>query len=326
MKRICGHMKITSQTLSIMLLLLLITSLSGCNKDEQFVSKLYISPQNLFFGKDSVETVTLSVQPPQPFEWNVNKLPQSISLYPPSGSSKGEDVELTIKRDIVNQVSFAYQEIDIVTNIAGAGKILLASNGYIYDCISIIPDTLHFGSDENRKRVYVKFKVDYPNFNRYYIVFEDDWIRLYFSTSAVEYSQDIEMIVYRNMIPEGKTYTYMHLINSIFKDTTSFKITIDTIGKGTTSKMTENVLLPYSPEQSIRQLQLKQDQTQPVFNGSSIHIHERMISDATDNYDNKHQKSFCNPFIQQSESKKTRRDFQCLIKPDKTPFYLSPEY
>ncbi len=224
-------MKFNKQLSRLTILALLIILFSGCHKDEPIVSKLFLSPQYLYFAKDSIETVILSMQPPQPFEWRTINMPKGISIHPETGSSNGDYVELKVKRDIHNPKNFAYKEIEILTNIAGSRKIKLMNNGYIYDCLSIIPDSIHFPADKDKIDVFVKFRVDDSHFNTYDIVFQDHW--LISNARSIEYSYEIEIRLNRDLVPDGRTSSYIHFINNIYNDTTSYRITFDTTGKVT---------------------------------------------------------------------------------------------
>lgn len=231
-------MKYNKQLSRLTLLALLIFIFSGCHKEEPIVSKMFLSPQYLYFAKDSIETVFLSMQPPQPFEWRTIKMPKGISIHPETGSSNGDYVELKVKRDIHNPINFAYQEIEILTNIAGSRKIKLMNNGYIYDCLSIIPDSIHFPAGKNEIDVFVNFRVDYPHFNTYDIVFQDHWLNS--SARLIDYSYEIEIRLNRYLVPDGRTSSYIHFINNIYNDTTSYRITFDTTNKAIKSAHPEN--------------------------------------------------------------------------------------
>lgn len=146
---------------SVYLLLIAILLSWGCKKDDVSnntvtVSQIIVSPDNIMINDNETSTLSISVQPPGEFQWDVASKPDWIEITPSSGTINNSiiELELTPNSAGLNQGKH-FGEIDIITN--GAGKVEI----YVELCVdahpiaSVEPTQLIFSEIETEKNLII---------------------------------------------------------------------------------------------------------------------------------------------------------------------------
>lgn len=149
----------------LLLLSLFIVVLYSCKDDDNDIindpapvtSQLIISPEMISFNdKDSVK-IYLSVQPPQPFQWNLTARPEWIRVEPESGTVNAEVVEIELSVDS-EDLDEGLQQVylEFITNGAGKAGIDCEIHIDAHPEIEITPLTVHFDEEISEQTFTIK--------------------------------------------------------------------------------------------------------------------------------------------------------------------------
>ncbi|MBE0638260.1 MAG: BACON domain-containing protein [Bacteroidales bacterium] len=139
-------------------------TLNGCKEDCEdcgptVTSQLIISPEQLSFNDIDTVIVSLSVQPPQKFDWSVSSKPDWIRVEPSSGTINDQILEVKIIPDFLNLEEGLHSgAIEFITNGAGKAQAELQMYAQAHPKIEVTPMQLHFEEETTQKT----FKIHNP--------------------------------------------------------------------------------------------------------------------------------------------------------------------
>lgn len=191
-------MKRQKKIKAVYLLLIALLLSWGCNKDDDSnnpttESQIIVSPANMMINDNETGILSISVQPPGEFQWNVASKPDWIEVSPSSGTINNSIIELELTPNSVGlSQGKHFGEIEIITNGAGKGEINVELCVDAHPILSVEPTQILFSEIETEKNLIIS------NVGTGFLNWElqslPSWLSVNFQSGVLDEGEQIEIV------------------------------------------------------------------------------------------------------------------------------------